>query len=60
MNDHQVQIVRQFVSKNYILAYNDGDDLGKIIKSINQFKPKKFGSNTNTIINIIEKYIDNN
>ena len=60
MNDHQVQIVNQFVKKNYILAYNEGDDLGKIIKKAKKFKPAKYKSNTNNIISIIGKFINDN
>ena len=60
MNNHQVQIVEQFVKKNYILAYNEGDDLGKVLKKAKKFKPNKYISNTNNIINIIENFINKN
>ena len=32
MNDHQKQIVDNFSDAGYILKYDDGDDLGKILK----------------------------
>ena len=60
MNDHQVQIVDNFAKSGYILSFNDGDDLGEIIKKIPKFKPKKYISNTDNIINIITKFIDEN
>lgn len=60
INDHQVQIVNNFYDSGYILKYNDGDDLGKIIKNSKKFKPKKYISNTNNMIDIIEKYIKSN
>jgi len=60
MNDHQKQIVDRFSEMNYIRAYNEGDDLGKIISSINKFKPKKYISNTDNMIKIIKNYIDMN
>ena len=60
MNDHQVQIVKQFSDNGYILAYNDGDDLGKIIKKIPSFKPKKYVSNTENMIKLITDFIDKN
>lgn len=60
INDHQVQIVNEFSSEGYILAYNDGDDLGKIIEKLKLFKPKKFVSNTANFIKLISDYIDNN
>ena len=60
MNDHQVQIVENFTRDGYILSYNDGDDLGKILKKSKKFKPKKYISNTNNIINIVDKFIKDN
>ena len=60
LNDHQVQIVDEFSKLGYILPYNDGDDLGEVIKKLKTFKPKKFESNTKNFINLIKDYIDNN
>lgn len=60
MNDHQIQIVSNFATAGYILEYQDGDDLGKILKEAKNFKPKKYSSNTEKIISIIEKFISNN
>ena len=60
INDHQVQIVNNFYDSGYILKYNDGDDLGKIIKNSKKFKPKKYKSNTNNMISLVEKLIDEN
>lgn len=58
-NDHQLQIVDNFSEKKYILAVKDLNKLGKTIEKAKTFKPKKFVSNTNNIISIIENYIDN-
>ena len=60
MNDHQVQIVDRFYEAGYILRYNDGDDLGNILKKVDKFKLNKYKSNTSNFINIIEKFIDEN
>ena len=60
MNDHQKDITSRFSEEGYILAYNEGDDLGKIIKESKNFKPKKYTSNTNNMIKLITDYIDNN
>lgn len=60
MNDHQVQIAEKFAEAGYILNFYDGDDLGEIIKKIPKFKPKKYISNTENIIKIITKFIDEN
>ena len=60
INDHQKQIIDKFEKAGYLLAYNDGDDLGKIIEKAKNFKPNKYKSNTQNMINLIENYIDNN
>ena len=60
MNDHQVQIVDRFYEAGYILKFNEGDNLGDILKKVDKFKPNKYISNTSNFINIIEKFIDEN
>lgn len=60
MNDHQIQIVENFAKEGYILEYQDGDDLGKLLKKVKKFNPKKFNSNTDKFISIIENFIDKN
>lgn len=60
MNDHQKQIIENFSKSGYILAYNENDDLGKIIKKSKKFKPKKYISNTKNVIDVISDYIDKN
>ena len=58
VNDHQLQIVENFGKSKYLLALKDFSKLGKVIKKSKNFKPKKFVSNTETIIKNIEDYID--
>ena len=60
MNDHQVQIVDKFEKAGYILAYNEEDNLADILKKAKTFKPKKYISNTDKFVTIIENFIDNN
>lgn len=60
MNDHQTQIIDKFSTAGYIMAYNEGDDLGKIIEASKHFKPKKYISNTDNMIKIITDFIANN
>ena len=60
INDHQKQIIDKFSDEGYILSYNEGDDLGKIIIDSKNFKPKKYISNTDNMIKIIKDFIDNN
>lgn len=58
MNDHQKQIVDNFSDAGYILKYDDGDDLGKILKKVKSFKPKKYISNTDNMIKLVTDKIN--
>ena len=60
VNDHQKQIVENFDKKGYIKGITDVKDLKKEIKQIDKFIPKEFVSNTQSIISIVENYIENN
>lgn len=57
-NDHQLQIVENFGKLGYIIPVTNVDDLDDALKQVKTFKPKKFVSNTNNFIKIIEDYID--
>ena len=57
-NDHQKQIIKEFVKSGYILELEDFDNLDKLIKQAKKFKPKEFKSNTNKFIKNIEDYIE--
>ena len=59
INDHQLQIIDRFVENGYILSYHENDDLEDILKKVSKFKPNKYKSNTENMINLITKYIDN-
>lgn len=58
-NDHQLQIISNFSEAKYILALNDFDNLGQVLKDAKKFKPKKYISNTENMINTVTNYIDN-
>ena len=57
-NNHQKQIISEFAKQGYLIELDNFDDLGKIIKKINKFKPKTFVSNTTNMIKLIENYIE--
>lgn len=59
VNDHQLQIIKKFVKAGYILELKDFDKLDKVLKKAECFKPKKYKSNTENFVKIIEDYIDN-
>ena len=59
-NNHQLQIIEKFEQSGYILPLYDFDDLDKVLKKIANFKPRKYKSNTENMIKLIENYIDSN
>lgn len=58
INDHQIQIIENFSKENYLLAYTENDNLNDVLSKVKTFKPKKYKSNTNKMINIITEFID--
>ena len=58
-NDHQLDIASSFSKEGYILSSNI-DDLEEILKEVKTFKPKKFKSNNEKFVKVIEDFIDNN
>ena len=60
MNDHQMQIVSLFAKEGYLLEYQENDDLGEVLKRVADFSPKKFASNTEKFVNMIEQFIEHN
>lgn len=58
VNDHQVQIIENFTKSGYILSLDQFDNLDKIIEKAKKFKPKKYKSNTNNFIKLIEETIE--
>ena len=60
-NNHQLQIIENFTKEGYILSLDNVDLLDEVLKKANSFKPKKYKSNTENMIklvqNEIEKYI---
>lgn len=57
-NDHQRQLIKEFADKGYILELRDFDKLGKLLEKAKTFKPKKFVSNTDNMIQLIDNYIE--
>lgn len=62
VNDHQKQIIKEFEKEGYLVELKDFNQVGKTIKKAQKFKPKKFRSNTENMINLLENIIeeDNN
>lgn len=59
VNDHQLEIIREFKNKGYILELNNFNNLDKVIAESKKFKPKPFKSNNKNFIKILEDYLSN-
>lgn len=59
-NNHQLEIIEKFAIKGLILPLYDFNKLDEVLKEVKKFKPKKYQSNTDNMIKLIEDYIDNN
>ena len=57
-NDHQKQIIEVFSKEGYIIKLDNIDDLEEKIKYSRVFKPKKYVSNNENFVNLIEDLID--
>lgn len=60
INDHQTQIIDSFNSQEFLIGITELKDLEEALKRSKEFKPKKFESKTEHMINLIEDFIDNN
>mgnify|MGYP004537269415 FL=1 len=59
VNNHQIQIVKDFNDKGYIIGIENVEDLkGAIIKS-KIFEPVKYQPNNQKMLKIIENFIEN-
>lgn len=56
-NDHQKQIVNRFAKEGYILAAKDLSQLGKMIEKAKTFHSKKYQSNRDQFLQVIDQYI---
>lgn len=57
-NDHQKQIIKEFADQGYLLELKDFNKLDKLLEKAKTFKPKKFVSNTDNMIKLLEDYIE--
>lgn len=57
-NDHQKQIIKEFVERGYLLELEEFDKLGELLKKVKSFKPKKYKSNNKNFIKLVDNYIE--
>ena len=58
VNNHQREIVETFNKKGYIIGVQNVKDLEGALKRVKNFKPQKYHSNNQKMLNIIENFID--
>lgn len=58
VNDHQEQIINNFDKKGYIIGLKDVSDLGKALKKVKDFKPNKYESNRDNMVELVGSLID--
>ena len=58
VDDHQLQIIDQFTNMNFIVGVKDTNEIYEALELLKTMKFKKYISNTENIINEIEKYIN--
>ena len=59
VNDHQTDIVKMFNGKKYIIGIQNVEELGIAIDKLDEFKPCKYESDSDRLVEIIENFIDN-
>lgn len=59
-NDHQLQIIKKFSDMGYIIPCKDVNKLETVLNEAKIFRPKKYVSNTENFVKVIENFIDNN
>ena len=57
VDDHQIQLTKEFETLNFIEACYDTDELYKSLVNVNKKKYNKYISNTDDIIKSIKEYI---
>lgn len=60
VNDHQLEIIKKFSEMGYIIPLKEVNKLDIALKEAMIFKPKKYQSNTENMVKLIENFIDSN
>lgn len=57
-SNHQLQIVNNFADEGYILKLDDFDKLNEVIKKSQKYKFKKYKSNNDNFVKLVDKLIE--
>lgn len=58
VNNHQIEIVKTFSEKGYIIGIEKVEDLEQAIIKAKEFKPQKYEINNKLMLKTIEEFID--
>ena len=58
VNNHQIQIIKDFTDKGYIIGIENVEDLPEAIKESETFEPNEYKNNNQKMLNIIEDFIE--
>lgn len=58
VNNHQKEIVELFNEKKYIIGIQSVEQLEQAIEQVKKFKPKKYQTNNEKMLKIIEEFIE--
>ena len=58
VNDHQLQIIENFDKAGYIIGCTNLDELEDKLKLVKKFKPNKYKSNRDNMVELVCKLID--
>ena len=59
MNDHQLQIIKCFEKKHFIIPLYDFSQFEEVLKISKSFIPKEYKSNNSNFVSFIDKIIEN-
>lgn len=60
VDDHQLDIANAFAKNNYVLCYQDGDNLADLVVKAKEHSFGKYVSHRENIVNIINSFIESN
>lgn len=58
VNDHQLEIIENFNDKQFIIGIHEVNELKEAIEKSKTFKPKKYQSNKENMINLVASLIE--
>lgn len=60
VDDHQLDLLKEFENQHHIIAWNENDQLEDIIRRIDDFEPEPFISKKEIIINHLLNFFEEN